>query len=274
MKKLKFFMLSILSLVLLVSCNKETNESLSSDEKASLNESFAEQTFDELQDMTDQAYNLKDISFKTSNDDFIRFGDCVTITIDTTVMPRLLTIDFGEENCLCRDGKYRRGKILVTFNGRYRQVGTVITTGFENYYVNDNHVTGERTFENMGFNDENHLWYQIQVEGQIALTDGTTVSWQSNRNRIWIQGYNTPFWRDDVYLIEGEGNYSSSSGRQVNRLIIEPIRRELNCRHFVSGTVEITPVNGVQRMLDYGEGECDNLAQLTIGDRTITIVLR
>jgi hypothetical protein len=274
MKKLKFFMLSVLSLVLLVSCNKETNESLTSDEKASLNESFAEQTFDELQDMTDQAYNLNDISFKTSNDDFIRFGDCVTITLDTTVMPRLLKIDFGEENCLCRDGKYRRGKILVTFNGRYRQAGTVITTGFENYYVNDNHVTGWRTVENMGFNDENHIWYQIQVDGQIALTDGTTLSWQSNRSRTWIQGYNTPFWRDDVYLIEGEGNYSSSSGRQVNRLIIEPIRRELNCRYFVSGTVEITPVNGILRVLDYGEGECDNLAQLTIGDRTLTIVLR
>lgn len=274
MKNLKILTLSILSLFILISCEKGAEESLISDEKVSINESFVEQTFDELQDMADQAYNLNDISLKSSNDDFIRFGDCVSITLDTTVMPRLLTIDFGQENCLCRDGKYRRGKILVTFNGRYRQAGTIITTGFENYYVNDNHVTGERIVENMGYNEENNIWYQIQINGQLDLTDGTILNWQSNRSRIWIQGYNTPFWRDDVYLIEGGGSYSNNLGRQVSRQTVVPLRRELNCRHFVSGVVEITPVNGVQRIIDYGEGECDNLAQLTVGERTITIVLR
>jgi hypothetical protein len=140
--------------------------------------------------------------------------------------------------------------------------------------VNDNHVTGTRTVENMGLNEENLFWYQILVDGQLTLTDSTVLSWQSNRIRTWIQGYNTPVWRDDVYLIEGSGMFMSSLGAQVNREIIEPLRRELSCRYPVSGSVEINPENGPQRFLDYGDGECDNLAELTIGDRTITIVLR
>ncbi len=274
MKTLKILMLIALIATVLFSCKKETQENISSEETASLNESFVEQTYDELQDMADQAYKLIGESLKSTENDFIRFGDCVTVTLDTTVMPRLLTIDFGEENCLCRDGRYRRGKILITFNGRYRQAGTVITTSFDSYHVNDNHVMGLRTVENMGLNDENHIWYQIQVDGQLNLTDGTVLSWQSNRKRTWVQGYNTPFWRDDVYLIEGSGTFISSLGAQVNRVIIEPLRRELSCRFLVSGRVEVNPANGPQRILDYGDGECDNLAELSIGNRTITIVLR
>ncbi len=73
---------------------------------------------------------------------------------------------------MCRDGRYRRGKILITFNGRYRQAGT--ETSFDSYHVNDNHVTGLRTVENMGLNDmRTNIWYQIQVDGQLNLTDGT-----------------------------------------------------------------------------------------------------
>jgi len=126
----------------------------------------------------------------------------------------------------------------------------------------------------MGMNEEQHIWYQIEVEGQVSMIDGTIFNWQSSRIRTWIQGYHTPFWRDDVYLIEGSGSYTSSLGAQVNREIIEPLRRELSCRYPVSGLVEITPANNQLRILDYGDGECDNLAELSIGDRTITIVLR
>lgn len=274
MKTLKIVTLIALSAIVLFSCKKETQENISSEETAAMNETFVEQTFDELQDMADQAYKIQEESLKSFEDDFIRFGDCVAITLDTTMMPRLLTIDFGEENCLCRDGKYRRGKILITFNGRYRQAGTIIATAFDNYHVNDNHVMGRRTVENMGLNDDNFIRYQIQVDGQLNLTDGNVLSWQSNRKRTWIAGYNTPFWRDDVYLIEGSGMFTNSSGTQVDREIIKPLRRELSCHYPVSGRIEISPVDGSQRILDYGEGECDNLAKLSIGDRTIIIVLR
>jgi hypothetical protein len=75
-------------------------------------------------------------------------------------------------------------------------------------------------------------------------------------------------------LIEGVSSSSNSNGRSVTRVITNPLRRELSCHHFVSGTVEITPSERPQRILDYGDGTCDNIATITIGDRTITIRLR
>ena len=42
---------------------------------------------------------------------------------------RTLTIDFGSTNCLCPDGRYRRGKIVVVFTGSdlRRHFGAIAT---------------------------------------------------------------------------------------------------------------------------------------------------
>lgn len=113
-------------------------------------------------------------------------------------MPRELTIDFGDENCLCRDSKKRRGKIIVTFTGKYRKPGTVITYGFDNYHVNDNHVDGTKIIRNMGLNENNKLHYNIEVVGVIYKADnGGTLSWNSSRVREWIHGaFTFPYWDD------------------------------------------------------------------------------
>jgi len=202
-------------------------------------------------------------------------SDCVTITLDTTVSPKLLTIDFGEENCLCNDGKYRRGKILITFTGRYFEEGTVITTGFDNYFVDDNHVDGTKILTNMGQNDDGHPYFTIVVNGVIYLADDAgTISWNANKTRTWIEGYTTRKKMDDVYLIEGDAEGIRASGFTWEREILNPLRKEMSCRWIVSGTVEIRPQDLPVRLLDFGDGTCDNQATVLIDGVTYTITLK
>jgi hypothetical protein len=56
--------------------------------------------------------------------------------------------------------------------------------------------------------------------------------------------------------------------------ILTPLRKELVCRFIVSGTIEIRPENLPVRLLDYGDGECDNIATVTINGEVYTIYLR
>ena len=262
--------------ILFASCNKSENTSSTKETTEASTDVLAETTFDEVQEIADQAYDLKypglkDIEARYND----HFGDCVTVTLDTTVMSRVMTIDFGEVNCLCRDGKYRRGQIIVTFNGRYFQPGTVITHGFNDFYVNDNHVEGLKTLTNNGHNDAGFMWFSIIVDGQITLIEnGNVINWSADKTKTWIEGNGTPRRNDDVYLIEGSGTSSNSNGSGFTRLITNPLRRELSCRWIVSGTVEITPVNRPIRVLDYGDGSCDSLATVTVNGETITIILR
>jgi hypothetical protein len=268
-------MLALLLTAGLFACNKQDETTSVSDRELISIEAQAEGIFDEVQEIADQAMRIGSSGLKSVESDDNRLGNCVTITVDTTVMPRVMTIDFGEVNCLCNDGKYRRGRIIVTFNGRWRRPGTVVTHTFENYHVNDNHVQGTKVMTNLGFNAQGKMQFRNTTDGSITFANnGSSVAWTSEKLRTWIEGRLTPPWNDDVYLIEGNSSVVHSSGRSRERVIIEPLRRELSCRWFVSGTVETTPSSGPVRLLNYGDGVCDNLATVTVGDSTFTITLR
>ncbi len=261
-------------LVILSSCNKD-NAKPDTEFTAAADDAYAEQVFDNVTNIADEAYDASSNGFK-STEGWIYLGDCATVTLDTTSFPYLLTIDFGDTNCLCNDGRYRRGKILVSFTGRYYHPGTIITTTFDQYYVNDNQVEGIKTITNMGFNDGNNMYWDITVNGVITLAnDGGTITWDSQREREWIDGIQTRFnkW-DDKYLITGTATGKRANGLHWTKTIVSPLRIELACRFIVSGTVNIQPEGRALRVLDFGDGTCDNIATVTVNGTTYTIYLR
>ncbi|MCF8366776.1 MAG: hypothetical protein K9H16_13390 [Bacteroidales bacterium] len=278
MKRLKLIFLGIFAIALIISSCKKENDAPASGEtntQATEYDALAENIFNDVGDISDEAWELSSTNYKSTEADTIFFGDCVTVLLDTVATPHEMVIDFGEENCLCRDGRYRRGKIINTFSGRYRQPGTVITHGFDEYFVNDNKVEGSRVLTNMGYNEDDNMYFTIEIEALITLAEQeTTISWNASKVREWVEGSDTPrFRRDDVYLITGSASGLRPSGSGWTREIIIPLRRELNCRFLVSGSIEIIPDDQPLRLLDYGSGECDNEATITVNGRTITIFL-
>ncbi len=274
MKKISLALTIVMAaLFMLSSCKKTNNDE---DFSASQDDAFAEATYDNVTSIADEAYTLSTNGNYKSTDDRIFLSDCATVTFDTTVFPRVLTIDFGDTNCLGNDGRYRRGKIIITFTGRYWHPGTIITTTFDEYYVNDNQVEGTKVVTNNGFNDSGNMNWDVAVNGVITLADGGgTISWNSQRNREWIDGIQTPYNRwDNIYLITGQATGQRANGLHWTRQITSPLRIELACRFIVSGTVEINPEGKPVRILDFGDGTCDNLATVTVNGNTYTIHLR
>ncbi|MFN4082524.1 MAG: hypothetical protein ACK4K9_02730 [Bacteroidia bacterium] len=198
------------------------------------------------------------------------------ITIDTLANPKSMTINYGDTNFLCRDGNYRRGKILVSWTGRYRDNGTIITTTFDGFYQNDFKVEGTKTVTNIGRNNEGFLVFNISVQGKITNTENQSITWNSTRTRTWIAGENTPrLWTDDKYLIEGSTNGVNRNGFTFTSVITKPLTIDLGCQwRIVSGTVELTPQGKPTRTIDYGNGACDRLATVTVNGRTFNITMR
>jgi hypothetical protein len=245
------------------------------DNNISQDDAYAESTYENVSDMTDEAYDIKTgDNLKAFPGNRIFLSECATVTLDTTVFPRVMTIDFGEENCLCIDGKYRRGKILISFTGRYRHAGTVITTTFDNFFVNDKSVGGTKVVTNMGLNENNNMYFTIEVQGIIQREDGNSFTWNSSRVREWIQGADTHNRWDDIYLITGTANGTRPNGLTWDREIIIPLRVELACRFIVSGSIELRPEGRPVRLLDFGNGDCDNEATVTVNGETFIIHLK
>lgn len=273
MKKISLALTIVMAaLFMLSSCKKTNNDN---DFSASKDDAFAEATFDNVTSIADEAYTLSTSGNFKSTEGRIFLSDCATVTLDTTVFPRVLTIDFGDTNCLGNDGRYRRGKILISFTGRYWHPGTIITTTFDEYYVNDNQVEGTKVVTNNGFNYNGNMNWDIAVNGIITLANGGgTIRWNSQKGREWIDGIQTPFNRwDDIYFITGQATGRRANGLHWSRQITNPLRIELACRFIVSGTVEINPEGKPVRILDFGDGTCDNIATVTVNGNTYTIHL-
>jgi hypothetical protein len=77
-----------------------------------------------------------------------------------------------------------------------------------------------------------------------------------------------------VYLITGSANGTSAGGTSYTAVIGQALRKELSCRHIVSGIISITPGDKPTRTINYGDGTCDDKATVTINGNVFNITLR
>ncbi len=281
------FLLSCFCFALMYSCNKSNDNSNTNNSNTETSTSqdyaFAQTTNDDAASASSQLEDDRlsgSVSVSgsiTGSADGLLLGSCATVTVDTTVKPHILTIDFGSTNCLCFDGKYRKGKIVVSFTGRYRDSASMHTISFSNYYVNNYKVEGSQTVVNEGHNAKGNLSFSIQTNTTITDTTGKQLTFTSNRTREWIAGENTKGWHgwsDDVYSITGTASGTGFNGASFNASITNPLIVALNCQWVEKGTIAFTPSGKLTRTIDFGDGTCDSKATVTIAGITFPITLR
>jgi hypothetical protein len=271
--------LTAVAAMVFTGCKKDEEDA---DTSAASDNALAEATFSDVTNIADEA----GISGSLSN---YRLGDpdnggvlstCATLTFDTlnSADQDTITIDFGPVNCTCNDGRNRRGQVIVIYQGMYRDSNSTHTITFNNYYVNDNQVLGTKTVTNLGHNTAGNLVYDINVNGTIHLANNQgTITWTSQRQREWIAGESTMVWYDDMYSITGTASGTSAAGEAFTVNITSPLIRNMaiGCRrHFTQGIVEVTPGTRPMRTIDFGSGACDDLATVTINNRSYVIHLR
>ena len=120
------------------------------------------------------------------------YGICATRTYDART--NTATIDFGSTNCLCSDGRYCRGKIIIAFtiDIHTRRAGTVVTR--EGYFVNDNQHTAIRTFDLGG----GSFTVAVTNASIIRANNDGTHYWTVNKTATQTAGYGTVITSDDV----------------------------------------------------------------------------
>ncbi|WP_216679754.1 hypothetical protein [Hymenobacter siberiensis] len=199
-----------------------------------------------------------------------RFGSCATRSYDFNT--KTLTIDFGTTNCLCADGRYRRGKILVRFTTdiNRRTAGAVVTR--VDYFVNDNQHTATRIFTDMG---SGSFTVDVTNASIIRANNGGTHSWTANWTFTRTAGFGTPQVSDDVYSVTGSATGTNRKNVGYTATIQNPLIKRADCpKYFVQGTTVITNTSSKSMTLDYGTGTCDNVATVTVNGHTRTIALR
>ena len=197
-------------------------------------------------------------------------GYCATLVHDTFSTPRTISIDFGTAPCMCNDGRTRSGKILVSYTRPFADSGNYMQFQFDRYTVNGYLVMGAQSVENMGRNVLNQTYFTQKVEGRLIEADTSikdTLYWKADRRITWVSGEGTPMWFDDVYETVGFGHGYGVRREYYAMNITKPLVREVLCRYYKSGKVELQPMGKALRITDFGEGECDSEGSVEINGK-------
>lgn len=270
--------------VIFTACKKEEEAPVQPTETAVEHNSTAMAESDEIlsiaaEEMLSNHSNMRIDATQATHEN--PHGATVTFTPKGSNATGSILIDFGTTGIKSgRDGKTRKGKILITFTGRYREPGTMQTVTFDHYYVNGNKVEGTKVLTHKLENNIPSTIISL-TGGKITYSDNTSFEWNSERIRSWNLN-NTPLnYEDDEFSVSGTATGKSRDGKNFSSVIpsATPLLWKVSCfteSKFVavSGIVKITPEGAQERTVDYGNGTCDRDVTVSTGNFTATITLK
>ncbi len=272
--KIKNLALGLTLSMFILSCSKDDSSSSSDLSEAKVSAKIDMVTEDVAKIAEDQ-YALQ-ANPGAGKNDFVTqdLPACATVTVELTANTWTRTVVF--DNCTLPNGNVLDGTIIVSGSLNFDTPSHTISYTFVDFHHNDILVEGNRTIvrsmQSTATLDTVHPVANMSIDMTVTFPNGNVYHRVGNRVRELIEGFGTPMiWADNVFSISGSWTTTFPAGTQTST-ITTPLRVRANCPNIVSGVVEIVR-NDNTAVLDYGNGECDNQATLTINGTTTTITL-
>jgi hypothetical protein len=193
----------------------------------------------------------------------------------STRFPLQITIDFGS-GCTGRDGRTRKGKIIIVYTGHLFISGNSATTTFDGYSLENVRIEGTHKLTNTGTSDKKSYTTQV-INAKLSQSNSNYIKWNSVKTVAQIEGGSTPLiGLDDVYSITGQaGGSVQVDGKyfQWSTAITAPLIKRFTCRWISRGTLSLMKGNDAVAVLDYGSGTCDNKASFSVNGQVHEITL-
>lgn len=210
---------------------------------------------------------------------------CFILTVNHlntgTIFPIQVIIDFGTAGCQGADGHVRSGKIIVEYTGRLVNPGSVATCTFDAFHLDSIQIEGTLRITNTSTANNRQFTYEVE-DAKLAKTNGNFTKWNSHKIITQLEGLTTPnLPLDDVFQIEGGSQGQVQRGNLLvtwESSVTEPLVKKFTCRWIVKGKISQTRVNSGgnspwEAILDFGTGDCDNNATVTINGVSHNITL-
>ncbi len=199
---------------------------------------------------------------------------CAIVTLNSKISPQLLTIDFGA-SCVGNDGKIRSGKIIVTSES-FNTFPSIRNKTFQNYIVDGKKIEGNvlKTILKDQVNNIRTATNSEDITIMLPNNEGTAhrvaeITRQYLINSIGVR-------EDNQIKTFGTVKFTRVSGINVTKTATSdnPLIYSAYCHHITSGVVSISTSAGHNWSIDFGNGECNNKAILTINNKTKEIIIR
>ena len=290
--KTKILFLGLVLSLFTISCNKdERDNSTITAEEASMNAKI-DIANDDVSDIVDGEFVAtmdNNVSGKSNEVSETSLPPCVTITrtpaFGTAITPGTLvtkTIDFGTTGCPMPNGNILKGKIIMSFTFNPGAASHTINYEFLNFYHNalklDGNKSFTRTMSVATASSPSHPVVVMNMDMTVTFPNGNVLERVGTRTREIIAGFNTPnVFLDNVYQVTGNWTTTFPNTTVQTSTITTPLNVKMSCISvnkplLVSGVITFVRNNN-PATLDYGNGDCDNLAVFTINGNSYNVTI-
>ncbi|WP_109097796.1 hypothetical protein [Aquimarina sp. AU58] len=204
----------------------------------------------------------------------IKTPECATITSEVTDEKKTVTIDFGD-NCELPNGEVISGRIQMSFSLKLDAESKIeISYTLDKIVYKDITVSGTATTIFSFNSDTGNTKFTTNSDFTFAWADGLSATSKTNFATESFPGNSNPDTPPNLIfysLTTGSSLTQFSNGDRFAVEITTPLRNESSCQYTVSGVI-VTTENSAVITLNYGDGECDNIATQTDADGNETTI--
>jgi hypothetical protein len=267
----------------LLSCQKEDLGSTADEAKVNAKIDLAN---DDVSDLVENAYdataaNASGRGLESANSQS-NLPACATVTRNPTFGTAVQvgqtvtkTIDFGTVGCPMANGNVLRGQIIVSFVYQPTAASQTINYEFVNFYHNNIKIVGNKNFTRTF--EQNLPVVVMNMDLTATFPDGRMFDRVGTRTRRITAGYDTPLLSDNVYQVTGNWTTTYPNLADQVSTITSPLIVKMSCA-LTSKPLIVQGVITFERpaqtsTLNYGSGDCDNLAVFTINGNAYNIII-
>ncbi|WP_075603810.1 hypothetical protein [Saccharicrinis aurantiacus] len=227
-----------------------------------------------IESSSNELLKSTEVDYRRKHESRYRSGECPNITISSEEggFPRTVILDYGDSTELT-DGRIISGEVEIVLSNKDVIGGSTRTITYNNFTVDDVNMNGTSVKSFTGGKTEDKV-VNIVSDLVIVLPEGVTINRTAEKIRTWSTGLDTPEdHSDDVMEITGWADCEDSDGNTYRRDITTPLVKKGDCRFVVSGEVNITKGDNTFATINYGDGECDNIAVVTTEEESKEITI-
>ncbi|MGZ3941456.1 MAG: hypothetical protein ACXVOH_04825, partial [Bacteroidia bacterium] len=181
--------------------------------------------------------------------------DTLGVFTNTTNLP---TLSLNYSVCTGPDGKTRNGgTISVTFSKKYNVVGCIAKITLTGYDVNGASCQGTATLTR---NSANTFSFVI-TDGSFVGSKTTKLSGTLSAT---INDNSTVFFSDDSIEFTGSVSGTDQDNKKYTATISQALKKRADCAWICQGTASLTPDGLHTRTLNFGNGNCDDIASFVL----------
>jgi hypothetical protein len=287
MKNKFLFVATLLSIVFFVGCTTEVSDenlaakTITADEMVVAAEIDA--SIDDIAMIAEDQFELpKSKAAKISAPIKSILPSCATVTSVLTNETWKRTIDFGTQGCTMPNGNVLKGKIIISFSRDFTTKTRTVNYTLENFYHNDKFIESSKniTYE-LKTSDLLATIHPVAthlIDAKVSYPNGKIYTRTGTRVREMVEGFLTiENWEDNVFKIYGNHATTFPNGNSVSSTTLKTEAHvvKMSCKmpFPVAGITEMVK-NGIKSTLNFGNGDCDKMATITINGVSKEIVLK